>query len=341
MLCLFSFLCLINQSQLTGGNSSILKAVEKPIMVRITFAGNAIMKITLEELQTFISVVDYGSITAAADQQCMTISTVSRALLRLEEKVKTTLLYRTTRAIKLSDEGAAFLQKAREIVRLAQEAEDLLSARQSIPSGKLRIDASTPFLTHVIAPLIPLFYERYPQVELEINNYEGVTNLLEKKTDVAFRIGTLKDSSLSATLLGYTQKRLVASPAYLEKYGIPETIEDLHKHCLLGFTTPESLNYWPLENADGSLLKITPHIACASGEVLHHLALQGTGILSSSDFVSLDAFANGGLVKVLEQKTITMKQPINAVYYRNQAVSPRLRCFIDFIKKHSTKIDPS
>ncbi|MFB9996311.1 LysR substrate-binding domain-containing protein [Providencia rustigianii] len=299
------------------------------------------MKITLDELQTFISVVDSGSITRAAEQQCMTVSTVSRALLRLEEKVKTTLLYRTTRSIKLSEEGIAFLQKAREIVNLAQEAEDLLSARQSIPSGKLRIDASTPFLTHVIAPLIPLFYERYPQVELEINNNEGITNLLEKKTDVAFRIGTLKDSSLSATLLGYSQKRLVASPTYLEKYGTPQNIEDLNKHCLLGFTTPESLNYWSIEDSSGNLLKIHPNIAGASGEVLYHLALQGTGILCSADFVTLDAFASSRLVQVLEHKTISMKQPINAVYYRNQAVSPRLSCFIDFIKKHTTKIEPS
>lgn len=310
-------------------------------MVEITFAGNAIMKITFEELQAFISVIDSGSITAAAEQQGMTISTVSRALLRLEEKMETTLIYRTTRKIKLSEEGAAFLQKAREIINLAQEAEEMLSSRQSIPSGKLRIDASTPFITHVIAPLIPLFHERYPQVELEINNYEGVTNLLEKRIDVAFRIGTLKDSSLNATLLGYSQQRLVASPAYLEKYGTPDDIEQLKQHCLLGFTNPDSLNTWPVKSCNGELLKIVPDIAAASGEILFHLAVQGSGILCSADFVTMDAFAQGQLIQVLKNETIIMKQPINAVYYRNQAVSPRLRCFIDFVKKYSTKIEAS
>ena len=297
------------------------------------------MKITFEELQAFISVVDSGSITSAAEQLNMTISTVSRALLRLEEKMDTTLLYRTTRSIKLSDEGAAFLQKAREIIDLAHEAEEMLSVRQAIPSGKLRIDASTPFLTHVIAPLIPLFHERYPQVELEIHNYEGVTNLLENRIDVAFRIGVLKDSSLNATLLGFSQKRLVASPAYLAKYGVSQNSNELKKHCLLGFTQPDSLNIWPVKNANEDLLKIKPNIAGASGEVLFHLAMQGAGILCSADFVTMDAFACGQLVQVLEKETVVIRQPINAVYYRNQAVSPRLRCFIDFIKKYSTKIE--
>lgn len=298
------------------------------------------MKITFEELQAFISVVDSGSITSAAEQLNMTISTVSRALLRLEKKMDTTLLYRTTRSIKLSDEGTAFLQKAREIIDLAHEAEEMLSVRQAIPSGKLRIDASTPFLTHVIAPLIPLFYERYPQVELEIHNYEGVTNLLENRIDVAFRIGVLKDSSLNATLLGFSQKRLVASPAYLAKYGVPQNSNELKKHCLLGFTQPDSLNIWPVKNANEDLLKIKPNIAGTSGEVLFHLAMQGAGILCSADFVTMDAFASGQLVQVLEKETVVIRQPINAVYYRNQAVSPRLRCFIDFIKKYSTKIEP-
>ncbi|EJF7710601.1 MULTISPECIES: LysR family transcriptional regulator [Providencia] len=298
------------------------------------------MRITFEELQAFISVVDCGSITAAAEQLNMTISTVSRLLLRLEEKINTTLIYRTTRSIKLSDEGAAFLQKSRKIVELAQEAEDMLSIRQTVPSGKLRIDASTPFLTHVIAPLIPQFYALYPQIELEIHNYEGITNLLEKRIDVAFRIGVLKDSSLNATLLGFSRQRLVASPDYLEKYGVPESIEELKQHCLLGFTQPDSLNIWPIKTHDGNLFKVSPDISGTSGEVLFHLAVQGAGILCSADFVTLDAFARGELVQVLEKKTIKTRQPINAVYYRNQAVSPRLRCFIEFIKKYSTKIEP-
>ncbi|MDC9581356.1 LysR family transcriptional regulator [Xenorhabdus sp. PR6a] len=296
------------------------------------------MKITLEEMQVFIAVVDSGSITAAAEQLDLTISATSRALSRLEEKMASTLLYRTTRRMKLSEEGAAFLQKAREIVKLTQEAEDLLLTRQTIPSGTLRVDASTPFLLHVINPLIGQFHEIYPQISLELTNYEGVTNLLEKRTDIAFRIGPLADSSLHATLLGYSQLRILASPIYLQRFGEPKTVDELQQHCLLGFTSPESLNEWPLYQGEKKGVKITPTIAASSGEILCNLVRKGIGIACLSDFMTYEMRESGEFRQILAGITDDHKQPINAVYYRNQALSPRLRCFIDFIKQHSRRI---
>ncbi|MBD2786140.1 LysR family transcriptional regulator [Xenorhabdus sp. DI] len=296
------------------------------------------MKITLEEMQVFIAVVDCGSITAAAEQLDLTISATSRALSRLEEKMASTLLYRTTRRMKLSEEGAAFLQKAREIVKLTQEAEDLLLTRQTIPSGTLRVDASTPFLLHVINPLIGQFHEIYPQISLELTNYEGVTNLLEKRTDIAFRIGPLADSSLHATLLGYSQLRILASPIYLQRFGEPKTVDELQQHCLLGFTSPESLNEWPLYQGEKKGMKITPTIAASSGEILCNLVQKGVGIACLSDFMTYEMRESGEFRQILAGITDDHKQPINAVYYRNQALSPRLRCFIDFIKQHSRRI---
>ncbi|WP_237386620.1 LysR substrate-binding domain-containing protein [Xenorhabdus sp. Sc-CR9] len=296
------------------------------------------MKITLEEMQVFIAIVDSGSITAAAEQLNLTISATSRALSRLEEKMASTLLYRTTRRMKLSEEGAAFLQKAREIVKLTQEAEDLLLTRQTIPSGTLRIDAATPFLLHVINPLIGLFRETYPQISLELTNYEGVTNLLEKRTDIAFRIGPLADSSLHATLLGYSQLRILASPIYLQRFGEPKTIDELQQHCLLGFTSPESLNVWPLYQGEKKGVKITPTIFTSSGEIQCNLVRKGVGIACLSDFMTYEMRESGEFKQILAGVTYDHKQPINAVYYRNQALSPRLHCFIDFIKNHSLRI---
>ena len=98
----------------------------------------------------------------------------------------------------------------------------------------------------MIAPLVTQFHERYPQIRLELTNYEGITNLLEKQTDIAFRFGPLADSSLHATLMGYTRQRILASPRYLQQHGEPKTPEDLAQHTLLGFIAPESLNTWPL-----------------------------------------------------------------------------------------------
>lgn len=296
------------------------------------------MNITLEEMRVFIAVVDSGSITAAAAQIGLTVSATSRALLRLEEKMNSTLVLRTTRRLKLSEEGAVFLHKARDVVQLAQEAEDVLMNHQQIPSGILRVDASTPFLIHVITPLVAQFNELYPQIRLELTNYEGVINLLEKQTDIAFRIGTLADSSLHATLLGHSRLRILASPHYLQQYGEPKTPQELTQHRLLGFTSPESLNEWPLYYNDKKGLKITPDIAASSGEILCNLTRQGAGIVCMSDFMTHEMRESGEFRQILTSFTYENKQPIHAVYYRSQTLSPRLRCFIDFIMQHSQSL---
>ncbi|WP_413482569.1 LysR substrate-binding domain-containing protein [Morganella psychrotolerans] len=296
------------------------------------------MNITLEEMRVFIAVVDSGSITAAAAQSGLTVSATSRALLRLEEKMNSTLVLRTTRRLKLSEEGAVFLHKARDVVQLAQEAEDVLMNHQLIPSGILRVDASTPFLLHVITPLVAQFNELYPQIRLELTNYEGVINLLEKQTDIAFRIGPLADSSLHATLLGHSRLRILASPRYLQQYGEPKTPQELTQHRLLGFTSPESLNEWPLFHDDKKGLKITPSISASSGEILCNLTRQGAGIVCMSDFMTHEVRESGEFRQILTSFTYESKQPINAVYYRSQTLSPRLRCFIDFIVQHSQSL---
>lgn len=296
------------------------------------------MNITLEEMRVFIAVVDSGSITAAAAQSGLTVSATSRALLRLEEKMNSTLVLRTTRRLKLSEEGAVFLHKARDVVQLAQEAEDVLMNHQLIPSGILRVDASTPFLLHVITPLVAQFNELYPQIRLELTNYEGVINLLEKQTDIAFRIGPLADSSLHATLLGHSRLRILASPRYLQQYGEPKTPQELTQHRLLGFTSPESLNEWPLFHDDKKGLKITPSISASSGEILCNLTRQGAGIVCMSDFMTHEVRESGEFRQILTSFTYESKQPINAVYYRSQTLSPRLRCFIDFIMQHSQSL---
>ncbi|OBU04976.1 LysR substrate-binding domain-containing protein [Morganella psychrotolerans] len=296
------------------------------------------MNITLEEMRVFIAVVDSGSITAAAAQSGLTVSATSRALLRLEEKMNSTLVLRTTRRLKLSEEGAVFLHKARDVVQLAQEAEDVLMNHQLIPSGILRVDASTPFLIHVITPLVAQFNEIYPQIRLELTNYEGVINLLEKQTDIAFRIGPLADSSLHATLLGHSRLRILASPRYLQQYGEPKTPQELTQHRLLGFTSPESLNEWPLFHDDKKGLKITPSISASSGEILCNLTRQGAGIVCMSDFMTHEVRESGEFRQILTSFTYESKQPIHAVYYRSQTLSPRLRCFIDFIVQHSQSL---
>ncbi|MBB3007839.1 LysR family transcriptional regulator [Cupriavidus alkaliphilus] len=289
------------------------------------------MKITLDELLAFATVVDSGSITAAAQQLDLTVSATSRTLARLEEKLKTTLLRRTTRRLELTEEGQAFLHDARAIIDSVESAEEQMLARREKPSGRLRVDAASPFMLHVIVPLVHGYRERFPQVELELNSNEGIIDLLERRTDVAIRIGRLKDSTLHSRLIGNSRVRMLASPAYLDAHGQPRKAQDLGKHALLGFNQPESLNVWPILGADGEPYRIEPAVWSSSGETLRQLALEGAGIVCLSDFMTAHDREAGRLVQVLARQTQDVRQPIHAVYYRNTAISARIASFVDYL----------
>ncbi|MBD2840122.1 LysR family transcriptional regulator [Pseudomonas sp. JM0905a] len=289
------------------------------------------MKTTLDELQAFTAVVDTGSITAAAEQLAQTASGVSRALSRLEDKLDVTLLRRTTRRLELTEEGEAFLAQARRILAQVEEAEEQMALRRQKPAGRLRINAASPFMLHVLVPLVAGFCERYPEIELELHSSDQIIDLIEHRTDIAIRIGTLRDSTLHARPLGSSRIRVLASPAYLEANGTPEAVEELHARSLLGFTQPESLNQWPLRHAQGDSLQIEPSIKVSSGETLRQLALAGAGIVCLSDFMTQADRARGSLVQVLAGDTLEVRQPINAVYYRNTALASRIACFLDYV----------
>lgn len=159
------------------------------------------MKVTLEELQAFTSVVDCGSITAAAEQRSQTTSGISRALSRLEQKLATTLLRRTTRRLELTEEGALFLSHARQIIGAVDDAEEQIALRRLKPAGRLRVNAAAPFMQHVIVPMITGFRALYPQITLELNTDDLNIDLLEQRTDIAIRIGALRDSTIHARCL--------------------------------------------------------------------------------------------------------------------------------------------
>jgi DNA-binding transcriptional LysR family regulator len=289
------------------------------------------MKTTLDELLAFRTVVDTGSISAAAAHLAQTSSGISRALSRLEQKLNTTLLRRTTRRLELSEEGQLFLVRARAILASVEAAEDELACRQLQPAGKLRVNAASPFMLHVLVPLVGDFLAQYPDIDLELHSSDRIDDLIEHRADVALRIGPLRDSTLHAKPLTAFRLRVLASPAYLKKAGRPTTVEELKAHTLLGFTRPESLNTWPLRHPDGDGLVIAPGIAASSGETLRHLALAGAGIVCLSDFMTAADRAAGDLVQVLMRDTLEVRQPVHAVYYRNTELASRIRCFVDFL----------
>ncbi|MBU0602013.1 MAG: LysR family transcriptional regulator [Gammaproteobacteria bacterium] len=284
-----------------------------------------------EDLLAYLAVVDGGSLTAAAEQLGQTVSGVSRALARLERRLGSTLLVRTTRRIDQTEEGRLFAEHARRIVAAIAEAEECMTIRHQRPAGRLRVDAATPFVLHVLVPRIGEFRARYPDVELELYSNERITDLIEQRIDVALRIGTLPDSTLHARLLGRSMLRVMAAPAYLAAHGVPADVAALSAHRLLGFTAPAHLNTWPLRHGDGEGCAIRPALSASSGETVRQLALAGEGIACLSDFMTADDLRSGRLVEVLAGARIASFQPVHAVYYRNTGLAARIACFIDFL----------
>ena len=141
------------------------------------------------------------------------------------------------------------------------------------------------------------------------------------------------DSSLHARPLCHSWRRVLASPGYLARHGTPDSVEALSEHSLIGFTEPDGLNDWPLRHAQGERWRITPSIRASSGDTVRELALAGEGLACLSDFMTDADRAGGALVEVLADHRIEVRQPINAVYYRNTALASRITCFLDFLSE--------
>ncbi|MGC5703446.1 LysR family transcriptional regulator [Pseudomonas sp. NFXW11] len=290
------------------------------------------MKARSDELQVFVCVIECGSISAAAEQLAQTPSAVSRTLSRLEAKLDTTLINRTTRRMDLTEEGRYFFEQAKLILDQLEQLEERLSSRQRKPSGRLRINAAGPFMLHAIVPYVAEFRSLYPDIQLELNSNDLIIDLLEQSTDIAIRIGVLADSTLHARSLGCSPLHILASPAYLARHGTPQSVADLARHTLLGFTQTETLNHWPLRHQHGDRWLIQPGISASSGETLRHLALEGQGIACLSHFMTVEDMRAGRLQPLLAEFNSGYRQPINAVYYRNSQLALRIQCFLDFIQ---------
>ncbi|MGY5958360.1 DNA-binding transcriptional regulator YafC [Kosakonia sp. BK9b] len=292
------------------------------------------MKTTSEELAIFVAVVESGSFSRAAERLGQANSAVSRAVKKLENKLGVNLLNRTTRQLSLTEEGERYFRRVQSVLQEMAAAETEIMETTSVPRGTLRIDAATPVVLHFLMPLIKPFRERYPQINLSLFSSETFINLIERKVDVAIRVGKLTDSSLRARPLFKSYRKIIASPDYLARHGTPESVEALTQHICLGFTEPATLNTWPIASADGQLYEVTPDISSNSGETLKHLCLGGNGIASLSDYMIDKELASGELVELLAEKRLPVEMPFSAVYYSDRAVSTRIRAFIDFISEH-------
>ncbi len=291
--------------------------------------------IKLDELKIFIAVAEAGSFVGAANRLDIAPPVVSRSIKNLENRLKTTLFNRTTRKILITSEGQWLLKQASMTVNSFEEIFSHFRGNETEPEGQLTIDAATPFALHVIAPIISKFIERYPKIEINLESNEAISDLIQDKVDVAIRVGELKDSSLKAKKIGYTNRGLYASPSYLEQYGQPLGVDDLEAHKCLGFSNSKFLNTWPLKTKSGEWLTIKPHMHANNGETLKQLSVYNNGIICVSSFTVQQELTRGELLPVLTGKIEQQPIPIYAVYYSERAVVTHIRLFLDFLTKHS------
>ncbi|WLI87462.1 LysR family transcriptional regulator [Massilia sp. R2A-15] len=298
--------------------------------------------IDVDALIAFAAVIDTGSFSGAAGRLGQTPSGVSRTISRLEAQLGMTLMLRTTRRLDLTEEGAWLLGRARTVLAELEDTEAQVAARRSQPSGLVRVNAATPALDHLVAPLAAEFLDAYPLVRLELTGGETVIDLIEERADLAIRIGPLADSTLNARRLGGSRLRLLAAPSYLARHGVPRDAGDRAAHRLLGFTAPASLNVWPLAHEGGEGMAVNPAVTASSGETLRHLAIAGAGIVRLADFLTRDDVAEGRLAPVLPALTLPWSEPVWAVFYKQGALAPRVAALVEFLARRlgEGRLDP-
>ncbi|UPT88017.1 LysR family transcriptional regulator [Bradyrhizobium barranii subsp. apii] len=294
------------------------------------------------EMEVFVRVVDLGGFTQAARKLRLTPSGVSKLISRLETRLGSRLINRTTRKLTLTEEGQAFYQRAVRILGEMEEAERE-AASGAAPRGRLTVNCNIPFgMLHVL-PLIPRFLERHPEVTLDLVLTDTLIDLMQERADIAIRVGPLKASRLVARKLGTSRMVVVGTPNYLARFGTPKTPADLTEHRGIGWTFPRIRGGWPFRRGDRTEEAMPPPAARASdGEIARRLALGGVGLARLALFHIGPDIESGRLVPVLQSYNPGDREDIHAVYVGHTAPLPaRVRAFIDFLAEHVRVNDPA
>lgn len=293
------------------------------------------------EMAVFIRVVDSGGFSAAARELGMSPSAVSKLIGRLENRLDARLLNRTTRQVSLTEEGRAFYDRASRIIADIDEAEGAVRALHAAPRGLLRVNAPVTFGNYQIAPILPSFLDRYPELRVEITLTDALIDLVEEAADVAIRIGRLTDTALVARKLADDRRVICAAPAYLERHGTPRTPDALRRHNCLMSSQPRFLNDWPFDSAQGpQMMTVTGNLESNSGDIRYRMALDGYGIVRMPEFMVGQDLKAGRLVTLLTDCHRTEPVPIHAVYPHRRHLSPKVRAFVDYLVGRFTPTPP-
>ena len=290
------------------------------------------------EMRAFVRSVELGGFSAASRDLDLTPSALSKLVTRMEDRLGVRLMNRTTRKLALTAEGEAYFASAKRILTDIEEAEAEVTRFSAQPKGLLRINVGVAFAMHQLAPALPKFLERYPDIELEITVTDRLVDLLEEGADVAIRTGNLRDSSLVAKKICDLHRVICASPAYLKKHGVPKTPEDLAHHNCVSISGAPQLRRWPFDNVTAGSAQhgirsvdVTGNVSANNAETLLQLAATGVGIIRLSDVIVAEGIRAGWLVPLLTDVHHVEPLPLSAVYPHGKHKSPRVAAFVNFM----------
>ncbi|PYB77362.1 MULTISPECIES: LysR family transcriptional regulator [Rhizobium] len=283
----------------------------------------------LGDLEVFVRVIAAGSMSTAARDLGLSPAVVSKRIKRLEDKLGTRLLQRTTRQISLTEAGQGFHERVLTVLGGLEEAEAFASGRSSEVNGTLKISASTSFGRMHVAPHLKPFMDKHPDLAIHLVLSDEFTDIVGGGFDLAIRIAELNDSSLVARKLAPVRRVLCAAPSYLADHGTPETLDDLRKHRCLPAHNHES---WRLEGPNGPVvLRPEGMLITNSSEVIREAVIAGLGIALRSTWDIGAELKSGKLVQVLPQYESSRNVALSAVYPSRQFLPAKVRLFIDYL----------
>lgn len=288
-----------------------------------------------EGISEFVYVAENESFTLAAKKMAISTAHVSRQISALEKRLSIKLFYRTTRKVSLTEEGRIFYQHCRSVLDGLDAAERAITNLQSKPQGKIKLTAPVTYGEQQILPLVNNFILKYSDIEVSAYLSNRQIDLAEDGYDLAIRLGKLTDSSMMAKNLGKRTNYVCASPAYLDKHGIPHTISELSKHsCLLG-----TLDYWHFsEFGREKNIRVNGRVRYNSGYSLTDAALKGVGIVQLPDYYVQQHLQSGELVHLLDNYRAP-DEGIWALYPQNRHLSPRIRLLVDYLAEQLNPVD--
>ena len=274
--------------------------------------------------------------SAAGREMGLSPAVVSKRVSLLEDRLGARLFHRTTRQLTLTETGEGYFKRIVDILSLVEEADDFVSRRNTTPRGALKITAPTTFSRLVLAPVMPAFIERFPDIELDMHLTDNFVDIIRDGVDVAIRIGELADSSLVARRVGNIRRAVVASRAYVQaasaEQPMPQVPEDLKRHPCIVYTELRNLNLWDFSTPDGSgvAVRVSGPLQTNSSEIVRAAVLDGVGIAYSPTWLFQDLIDNGA-VKVLMPGWQTSPLPLHLVSPPERRHAAKVRAFAEHL----------